>query len=60
MGGPGRCAALQAPSGSNSQGWHWLVITDTDQRARIAQLYRAAFQEYRMTAIHSGGLFATR
>ncbi|TDK96795.1 nitroreductase family protein [Mycobacterium paragordonae] len=34
--------ALHAPSGSNRQGWHWIVITDPEQRARIAELYRAA------------------
>jgi len=26
--------ALQAPSGSNRQGWHWLVVTDLQTRAR--------------------------
>lgn len=50
--------ALQAPSGSNRQGWHWLVVTDAAQRTRIADLYRAAFDEYRATAVHTGGLFA--
>lgn len=39
--------ALQAPSGSNRQGWHWLVVTDADQRGRIAALYRTALAEYR-------------
>jgi len=33
------------------------VVTDPDQRARIAELYRAAFAEYRVTATHPGGLF---
>lgn len=51
--------ALQAPSGSNTQGWHWVVVTDPEQRLRIAELYRAAFSEYRDTATHGGGLFAT-
>ncbi|GFG66365.1 oxidoreductase [Mycobacterium kubicae] len=51
--------ALQAPSGSNRQGWHWLVITDIEQRARIATLYRAAFDEYRQSAVHADGLFTT-
>jgi nitroreductase len=32
--------ALQAPSGSNRQGWHWLVVTDLQTRARIGELYR--------------------
>ncbi len=32
--------ALQAPSGSNRQTWHWLVITDADKRAAIGEYYR--------------------
>ena len=32
--------SLQAPSGGNQQGWHWLVITDQDTRAAIGELYR--------------------
>lgn len=51
--------ALQAPNGSNKQGWHWVVVTDADQRARIADLYLAAFNEYQATATHAGQLFAT-
>ncbi|HEX5144343.1 MAG TPA: nitroreductase family protein [Mycobacterium sp.] len=50
--------ALQAPSGSNRQGWHWIVVTDPGQRSRIAELYRSAFDEYRRTATHSGSLYA--
>src|SRR6266478_3957908 len=32
--------AVQAPTGSNAQGWHFVVITDPGQRARVAALYR--------------------
>jgi nitroreductase len=32
--------ALQAPTGSNAQGWHFVVVTDTEQRQRLAALYR--------------------
>ena len=39
--------ALQAPSGSNRQDWHWIVLTDPDQRAKIAELYRRSFLDYR-------------
>ncbi|HVV07802.1 nitroreductase family protein [Amycolatopsis sp.] len=39
--------ALQAPTGSNSQGWHWIVVTDPGQRAKLAELYRRAFETYR-------------
>lgn len=38
--------ALQAPSGSNRQGWHFLIVTDPDKRATIAGYYRQAFKQY--------------
>jgi nitroreductase len=38
--------ALQAPSGSNRQGWQWMVIFDADQRAAIGEVYRRACQAY--------------
>jgi nitroreductase len=39
--------AVQAPTGSNQQGWHWLVVTDPDLRAGIAQHYRRSYLPYR-------------
>lgn len=39
--------ALQAPTGSNRQGWHWVVIEDEARRAAVAEVYRANFSEYR-------------
>jgi nitroreductase len=39
--------AVQAPSGSNAQGWHFVVVTDAEKRRRIAELYRKAFELYR-------------
>ncbi len=38
--------ALQAPSGSNSQGWQWMVVTDPDKRMALAELYRQAWNIY--------------
>jgi nitroreductase len=38
--------SLQAPSGGNQQGWHWLVITDQDTRAAIGELYRRSTERY--------------
>ena len=38
--------ALQAPSGSNSQGWHFMLVTDRDKIATIGELYLSAFDEY--------------
>lgn len=39
--------ALQAPSGSNRQGWHWVVVEDQGKRDAIATIYRANFDLYR-------------
>jgi len=38
--------ALQAPTGSNAQGWHFMVVTDLDKRRAIAEPYRKAFMSY--------------
>ena len=38
--------ALQSPTGSNSQAWQWLVVTDPAKRAAIADLYRQAWAIY--------------
>lgn len=39
--------ALQAPSGSNAQGWHFVVVADPGKRRRIGELYQQAFDAYR-------------
>ena len=39
--------ALQAPSGSNSQPWHFVVVGDTDKKLALAELYRKGFEIYR-------------
>lgn len=38
--------ALQAPTGSNSQTWHWIVVTDPETKRKIADLYRKSFEPY--------------
>jgi nitroreductase len=38
--------AMQAPTASNAQDWRWLVITDADKRAAIAEIYRGIGAEY--------------
>jgi nitroreductase len=38
--------ALQAPTGSNSQGWHFVVVTDPAQRQALAALYRKGGTQY--------------
>ncbi|MGZ4677306.1 MAG: nitroreductase family protein, partial [Acidimicrobiia bacterium] len=32
--------AIQAPTGGNSQGWRWIVVTDPGLRRSLADLYR--------------------
>lgn len=32
--------AVQAPTGSNSQNWRWIVIDDAEKRAALGALYR--------------------
>src|SRR5687768_11329320 len=38
--------AVQAPTGSNRQGWRWIVVTDRGKRAAIADIYRRAIRPY--------------
>jgi nitroreductase len=48
--------ALQAPTGGNAQGWHWIVVTDPDRRAAIGEFYRLATERY----LGSGSSAASR
>ncbi|MFI7060672.1 nitroreductase family protein [Kribbella sp. NPDC050124] len=50
--------ALQAPSGSNRQTWHWLVITDAEKRAAVGEYYRLAVEKYLAGTGAAGKLFA--
>lgn len=38
--------ALQAPSGSNAQGWQFVLVTDAEKRAGLAEIYRKAWASY--------------
>ena len=38
--------ALQAPTGSNAQGWEFMLVDDPDKIATIAGYYLTAFDEY--------------
>jgi nitroreductase len=46
--------AMQAPSGSNRQKWHFIVITDPELRFGVAELYRRAYAEY-VQSVPAGG-----
>jgi nitroreductase len=37
--------ALQAPTGGNAQGWHFLLVTDADRKRALAGLYRRSKQD---------------
>lgn len=38
--------ALQAPTGSNSQGWQWVFVEDAEQKKALADIYRANATPY--------------
>ena len=37
---------LQAPTGSNKQGWRWIVVTDAAKRVALADIYREGAGTY--------------
>ncbi len=39
--------AMQAPTATNLQRWHWLVVTDPAKRAGLADIYRRVLDEFR-------------
>lgn len=39
--------ALQAPTGGNRQQWHFMVITDSEKRRAIGDIYRRGWTMYR-------------
>jgi nitroreductase len=38
--------AMQAPTASNEQDWRWVVVTDADKRAAIAEIYHSIGADY--------------
>ena len=40
--------ALQAPTGSNQQGWSFIVVTDPDKKRVLGDIYARAFDLYRL------------
>ena len=46
--------ALQAPSGANAQGWHFVVVTDADKKQALGALYRRAWAIYLQLPINQG------
>ncbi len=50
--------ALQGPSGSNAQSWHWVVVTEAGQRAAIGEIYRQEVEKYAASRHFAGRLHA--
>ncbi len=48
--------ATQAPTGSNQQGWHFVVVTDEAKRAALGEIYRRAFDIYETMPTAAGNL----
>ncbi len=38
--------AIQAPTGSNKQGWRWIVVTDQEVKKNLADIYRRGNSHY--------------
>ena len=36
----------QAPTGSNMQSWRWMIVTDPEKKAGLAELYKKAGSDY--------------
>jgi nitroreductase len=46
--------ALQAPTGGNGQGWHWLVVTDPELRQAIGSYYQRAYAAWQASPGYPG------
>jgi nitroreductase len=52
--------AVQAPTGSNGQGWRWMVVTDPAKKAEIAKAYTDVGAAYLASAADTVGDGQTR
>jgi nitroreductase len=50
--------ALQAPSGSNRQGWQWIVVDDPSLRRAIGDIYREQTEAYLASEGSAARLFS--
>ncbi len=48
--------ALQAPSGSNIQNAHFVVVTDAEKRRALAEIYRRGWEVYAQTPVYAPNL----
>ncbi len=52
--------AVQAPTGANSQGWHFVVVTDPEQRKALGAIYRKGYWLYREKTASAHPLYEGR
>jgi nitroreductase len=50
--------AMQAPTGGNTQGWHFIVVQDQVRRSALAELYRRGWKTYKKSPGSVFDLFA--
>ncbi|MFI7611909.1 nitroreductase family protein [Nonomuraea terrae] len=50
--------SLQAPTGGNRQGWHWIVVTDPDLRKAIGDYYARSWNTYYGSGSSAASLYA--
>jgi nitroreductase len=46
--------ALQAPTASNAQTWHFIVVTDAEQKEKLSELYRKSMASYQIPTSAGG------
>ena len=47
--------AVQAPTGSNSQGWQFVIVTDEAKRKALGDIYRKGYDVYRQLRANTQG-----
>jgi nitroreductase len=50
--------AVQAPTGANSQNWNFVVVTDSQQRQALGDIYRKGWEIYRERSISANAAAA--
>jgi nitroreductase len=49
---------LQAPTGSNAQNWQFVVVTDTEKKKAVGEIYRRAFDIYEQMPQNAANVYA--
>ena len=51
-------SAIQAPTGSNVQGWHFMLVTERSKIEKVAAIYKKAFEWYKDSPVYAGRVIA--